>query len=76
MPVLEQEEAGDIFVLDAVVLGTEPGNGGAQVENWTVLDGGLGLVAGKRGPTRLGFTLLLDRRADPAVRLEDLTAPA
>ncbi|MFE1413422.1 DUF4158 domain-containing protein [Streptomyces sp. NPDC058746] len=29
------------------------------VEHWTVLDGELGLVAGKRGGTRLGFALLL-----------------
>ncbi|MEW2161029.1 DUF4158 domain-containing protein [Streptomyces sp. NPDC007189] len=29
------------------------------VEHWTVLDDELGLVAGKRGGTRLGFALLL-----------------
>ncbi|MFF3617493.1 Tn3 family transposase [Streptomyces sp. NPDC002580] len=29
------------------------------VEHWTVLEGELGLVAGKRGGTRLGFALLL-----------------
>ncbi|MFB4317285.1 DUF4158 domain-containing protein [Actinomadura sp. 21ATH] len=29
------------------------------VEHWTVLDDELELVAGKRGPTRLGFALLL-----------------
>jgi hypothetical protein len=29
------------------------------VEHWTVLDDELELVAGKRGATRLGFTLLL-----------------
>ncbi len=29
------------------------------VEHWTMLDDERDLIAGKRGPTRLGFTLLL-----------------
>jgi hypothetical protein len=29
------------------------------VEHWTLLDDERVLIAGKRGPTRLGFTLLL-----------------
>ena len=40
-------------------MGRQPVGTDELVEHWTVLEDELELVAGKRGPTRLGFALLL-----------------
>jgi hypothetical protein len=39
------------------------------VEHWTLLDDEQKLIAGKRGPTRLGFALVLKFYAPPAPTL-------
>jgi len=40
-------------------MGREPVDLGELVEHWTLLEDERGLIAGKRGATRLGFALLL-----------------